>query len=81
MITEAATSNAEVDGVLDQAGIEQDEAAGFDLYRQVNQLLIDDVAAIPLYFSRTHFLVQPDVSRFPLTAQGIIELRLITLDR
>ena len=74
-------SNGEVDGVLDRAGAEQDEAVGFDLYRQVNQLLVDDVAAIPLYFSRTHFLVQPDVSSFPLTAQGIIELRLVTLDR
>ncbi len=74
-------NNAEVDGFLEQARVEQDEAVGFDLYRQINQLLVDDVAAIPLYFSRTHFLVQSDVSRFPLSAQGIIELRLITLDR
>ena len=74
-------SNAEVDELLEQARIEQDEATRLDLYRQVNRLLVEDVAAIPLYFSRSHILVRPYVKNFPLSSQGLIELRLVSLER
>ena len=73
-------ANATTDAQLERARTEQDEARQIELYRQINQQLIDDAAAIPLYYGRANALVRPNVSGLTLTPQGIIEFRLLSLE-
>jgi len=57
-------SNAQVDALLDQARGEQDVEKRLDLYRQAEQMILDDAAWIPLYFDVENWLVKPYVRNF-----------------
>ncbi|HEX9067499.1 MAG TPA: hypothetical protein VF807_01930 [Ktedonobacterales bacterium] len=50
------------DTLLDQADAAQDAAVRIRLYQQAEQLLITNVAAIPLYQSLNTYLVRPSVA-------------------
>jgi oligopeptide transport system substrate-binding protein len=64
-------SNLQVDTLLDQAGIEKDETARFNLYQQAEQILVDKAACLPLGFGRTYLLIKPYVKNYKLDVQGI----------
>ncbi len=74
-------SNAKVDALLDQANVEQDAAKRADLYRQAQQQIIDDVAAIPLYHATDYELVKPAVKGLTITAMGILRLETVWVER
>lgn len=57
-------SNPEVDALLDQADVEKDAEKRQSLYRQAEQLVINDAPWIPLYFSQEYWLVKPRVKDF-----------------
>ncbi|GEM_PF-1088762 len=52
-----------------------DETARMDLYRQADQLLVQDAAMLPLYYNIDHRLLQPYVRNCP---QNPMEYRLFT---
>jgi oligopeptide transport system substrate-binding protein len=54
-------SNPEVDKLCDQADSSQDKALREKLYRQAEQIIIDDAAVVPIYFQRDLELVSPRV--------------------
>ena len=62
-------SKDEVDDLLEEARLEQDQDARFALYRQAEEILRDEAAAIPLYFGRNFMLVKPYVQGFSLDPQ------------
>jgi oligopeptide transport system substrate-binding protein len=68
-------SNAQVDTLLDQAGIEQDETTRFSLYQQAEQKIVDEAACLPLWFGKTYLLVKPYVKNYKLDVQGIPTLK------
>jgi len=68
-------SNAQVDTLLDQAGIEQNETTRFSLYQQAEQKIIDEAACLPLSFGKTFLLVKPYVKNYTLDVQGIPTLK------
>ncbi len=74
-------SNAKVDALLDQANVEQDTAKRADLYRQAQQQIIDDVAAIPIYHATDYELVKPYVKGLTITAMGILRLETVWVER
>lgn len=74
-------SNAKVDGLLDQANVEQDAAKRADLYRQAQQQVFDDVAAIPIYHPTDYELVKPAVKGLTITAMGILRLETVWIER
>jgi oligopeptide transport system substrate-binding protein len=74
-------SNPKVDALLDQANIEQDAAKRSDLYRQAQQQIIDDVAAIPIYHTTDYELVKPAVKGLTITAMGILRLETVWVER
>lgn len=57
-------SNPEVDALLDQADIEKDAEKRLSLYRQAEQIVVNDAPWIPLYFSQEYWLVKPRVKDF-----------------
>lgn len=57
-------SNPEVDTLLDKARGTQDIEERSALYQQAEQLILDDAAWIPLYFSVENWLVKPYVRNF-----------------
>ena len=73
-------SSPEGDALLDAAQVEQDNQQRLELYRQVERLLVEDAAAIPLYFGRSHVLVKPYVKELVLTPFGHIDLSTVSLE-
>ncbi|MDX1520785.1 MAG: peptide ABC transporter substrate-binding protein, partial [Anaerolineae bacterium] len=57
-------ANPEVDALLDQARGIQDVEERLAIYRQVEQLILEDAAWIPLYYSVETALVKPYVQNF-----------------
>lgn len=72
-------SNPDVDALLDQAGIEPDETARFNLYQQAEQILVDEAACLPLWFDKTYLLIKPYVNNYKLDSQGIPTLKEVYL--
>ena len=73
-------SKDEVDDLLEEARLEQDQDARFELYRQAEELLRSEAAAIPLYFGRNFMLVKPYVIDFSLNPQGGLSLSKVSLE-
>ena len=71
--------NEEVDALLDQAGVEGDIAERERIYQQVERMLVDDAAAIPLYYDRSQQLVKPYVEGLSFTPFGMLDLRNVVL--
>ena len=51
--------NTEADYLLELAAVEINEEISTELYRQAEQILINDAACIPLYFDRNYILDKP----------------------
>jgi oligopeptide transport system substrate-binding protein len=72
-------SNDQVNQLLDEARLEQDNQRRRDLYRQVERLLVEDTAAIPLNFGRSYLVIKPYVKDLVFTPFGQIDLRRVSL--
>jgi len=73
-------TNPELDAVLEQARVELDPAVRLQLYRQVETMLLEDYAAIPVVHSVNDVLVHPRVEGFllsPMNSAFIQEIQLI----
>jgi len=70
---EGGYSNPAVDALLDAAA-SLPEAEGFAIYRQAEQMLVDDAACLPLWFGRDYVLVKSYVSGYRLNALGLARL-------
>jgi oligopeptide transport system substrate-binding protein len=71
--------NAQVDTLLRQALTEQDQQRRIDLYRQAQQLILDDVPWLPLFFDQYHVLIKPYVQNYVIPSAIVPSLRYITL--
>lgn len=67
-------TDAEIDALLDRAAVEVNTELSFDLYQQVEQLLVDDAACLPLWFGRNYILVKPYVEGYELNPMGFAML-------
>ncbi len=74
-------SNAKVDDLLDRAGAEGDPKRRFDLYKQAQQQILDDVGTIPLYHTTDYTLVRPYVKGYTITAMGVLRLETVWIER
>jgi oligopeptide transport system substrate-binding protein len=73
-------SNPEFDALLAQAAAETDEAASLALYRQAEQILVDDVACIPLWTGENMYLVQSYVKGYSVNALGQVALNKVYIE-
>ncbi|NQT32032.1 MAG: peptide ABC transporter substrate-binding protein [Deltaproteobacteria bacterium] len=73
-------SNPGVDALLEAAGVEQDSNSSLELYRQAEQMLVDDAACIPLSFGRNYVLVKPYVKGYETNPMGFAMLNEVSLE-
>jgi oligopeptide transport system substrate-binding protein len=64
-------SDAELDGLLDRASVEQNEIARVRMYQEIEQKLVDRAACLPLWFQMNNLLVKPYVKGFAITPLGM----------
>ncbi len=76
----AEYSNPEVDSLLDEAAVEVDSELSFELYRQVEQMLVDDAACLPLWFGKNYILVKPRVEGYELNPMGFAMLNTVKVN-
>lgn len=75
-------SNAQVDEILVQARAETDIEARLELYRRVEQILIDDAAAVFIGHSRAYYSVmKPYVHNYVATAVDVAQLMNVSIER
>jgi oligopeptide transport system substrate-binding protein len=74
-------SNPEVDSLLDEASLEQDTGTSLELYRQAEELLVEDACCIPLWFGENYYLIKPYVHDFVLNPLGIVMLDKVSVDK
>jgi oligopeptide transport system substrate-binding protein len=74
-------SDPQVDRLLEQARSEPDVSKRLALYHQVEQLVIDSAAALPLWNGSEHALVKPYVKNFVLTPIDVPQYQFVTIER
>ncbi|MDP6101034.1 MAG: peptide ABC transporter substrate-binding protein [Dehalococcoidia bacterium] len=74
-------TNPKLDVLLEQVRVEPDRGKRLRLYQEIEQGLVDDAAAIPLWFGRNYMLIKPYVKGFALSPLGIPMLREVSLNR
>jgi oligopeptide transport system substrate-binding protein len=72
-------SNPEVDALLEQARSELDPALRLQLYKQVEEMLLNDFATLPLVNSSFYALVDTRVQGYTLGSMSVPYLHLLTL--
>lgn len=69
--------NDEFDALLDESRRAADDIVRQDIYMEAQQMLIDDVAVIPLYVPRRFTLARPGFTHVPVTSIGLLGLERI----
>jgi oligopeptide transport system substrate-binding protein len=72
-------SNPEVDALLDAAAVEPDAEKSLELYRQAEQLLVDDAACLPLYSGQNYVLVKSYIQNYVVDPMGFIQLSRVNI--
>lgn len=65
-LNRAFYSNPKVNVLLDKAAVETDPIKRNDIYRVVEQMIVDDAPWVPLYHSERYVMTQPWVSGYKL---------------
>jgi oligopeptide transport system substrate-binding protein len=73
-------ANPDVDALLDKAGQEQDFNVSTALYQQAEQKLVDDAAALPLFFGQNYVLVKPYIKGYKLNPLGFVMLNNVSIE-
>ena len=76
-----AYSNPEVDAMLEEARVERDPNRRVELYNEVEQMIIDDAAWVPLWYdSERNLLLKPHIKDYRLVPMSIPKFRYIYFD-
>lgn len=68
-------NNPVFDKVFEQAIKETNDSIRYTLYRQADQIVINDAPVVPLWYDKVIHLVQKNVTGFPPNALNLLELR------
>ncbi len=74
-------SNPQLDLLLDKAAVEQDPNLRLKMYHDAEQIVVQDAAALPLFFGRSYVLVKPYVKGYALSPLGFPELNKVTVEK
>ena len=72
--------NPEVDALLEKARVEPVASKRLEMYRQAEEMLINDAALLPLWFDTNYVLVKPYVKGYIPNPQGIPNLAGISVE-
>ena len=68
-------NNPEFDALFEKALAETADSLRYQLYRQADQVVMQDAPVVPLWYDMAIHLVQPNVSGFTPNALNLLELR------
>jgi ABC-type oligopeptide transport system substrate-binding subunit len=71
--------NADVDQALQSAAVETDTARRMATYAQIEERILKDHPAVPLYHSVQYTLVKPYVKDLKVTPMGLLNLKDVRL--
>ena len=74
-------SNPQLDSLLDKASVEQDQDVRLNMYRDAEQMVVQDAAILPLYFGRSYVLVKPYVKGYALSSLGFPRLNNVSIQK
>ncbi len=77
----SAYDNPALDALLDRAAVEQDESARFAMYREAEQIVLNDAPCLPLWNGRNYILTKPYVKGYALNPQGIPSLNATRVEK
>jgi peptide/nickel transport system substrate-binding protein len=69
--------NPAFDRLYEQAIAETNDSLRYALYRQMDQLVINDAPVVPVWYDMVIHLVQPNISGFHANALNLLELRRV----
>jgi ABC-type transport system substrate-binding protein len=69
--------NERFDQLFEQALAETNDSVRFSLYRQADQIVMEDAPVVPLWYDKVIRLVQPGVEGFKPNALNMLELRRV----
>jgi ABC-type transport system substrate-binding protein len=67
--------NPRFDALFEEAMAENNDSLRYNLYRQADQVMIQDAPVIPLWYDKVVWLVQPGVTGFKPNSLNLLELR------
>jgi peptide/nickel transport system substrate-binding protein len=67
--------NAEFDVLYEKALLETRDSVRYELYRAMDQLVINEAPIIPMWYDMAIHLVQPNITGFKPNALNLLELR------
>ena len=73
-------NNQVFDDLFERAMRETNDSLRYKLYRQADQVLINDAPVVPLWYDMVVHLVQPNVKGFKPNALNLLELRRVKKD-
>jgi len=73
-------NNPRFDALFEKALEEENDSLRYALYRQADQVMIDDAPVVPLWYDKAVRLVQPNVKGFPANSLNLLELRKTHID-
>jgi ABC-type transport system substrate-binding protein len=74
-------SNPDVDRLLEQARVEQDQEQRFDLYRQAEQIIVDEAPWVPLAHGVEYWLTKPYVKGMIYPPMIIPKLKYVSINK
>ena len=75
-------SNTDVDKILELARVEQDVSKRSRLYNEVEEMILDDGAWVPLWFAGENYLIiKPYVSGYVPTPMTVPKLKNVRIGK
>lgn len=72
-------ANPLFDRLYEKSLQETNDSLRYIMYRQMDQMMIDDAPVVPLFYDQVIHLVQPGISGFPANALNLLELRYVAM--
>jgi oligopeptide transport system substrate-binding protein len=69
--------NPQFDALYERSLTEQDYGTRLSLYRQMDQMIINDAPVVPLWYDEVIRLVQPNITGFEPNGLNLLELRKV----
>lgn len=74
-------SNPRFDALFERALVEQNDSTRYVLYREADQIVINDAPVVPLWYDQAIHLVQPGIKGFKPNALNLLELRSAYIEK
>ena len=70
-------TNTEFDNLYEKASQETNDSMRYELYIEMDELIIQEAAIVPLYYDRVLRFTQPNISGFNSNAMNLLDLKRV----